>query len=616
MAANPKAFAVMSHELDAEHTENAPVIEQVAEGETTLWTPIKENPRVNMFAVLGICGSFLFGYDIPVQGAITVLPMFFHYLRGLNAIEIMIGAASNGVVMDRFGRKIMFALSVNFGRTALVYVSSNVGGVDSRRGVLLAGKFVIGLGMDILMSTCQTYVSEISPPRLRTVLLGVYAFFIVKTTPHGEAATFADCSKGTDLRRTRIVAVLNTLQQLIGVSLIANSTYFFIMAGMSPTMSLTINQAGVGASVACTLISWFIIAKIGRRTAILALRFIGVALVMAACCSNLGTGTAYPIVAAEIPATRLRAKTLGSGFAVNAFMMWAFRFVVPYMFNADQGNLGGTIGPVFAGFCVVGFVVSSFEIPETKDITYSRINELFQTRTPAREFRAMAVSYEAEDIAGTGDAKPGLHSVSKAIYDDGVVIKSYTAWSLMDHLEWSAGYAPRFGITHVDFDTLVRTPKQSAFYLRETTERRRGEYRVGLSPQRLKVDGMPAHPADPRIPLLPLLPVNLPILHVLLLHHGAPPRAAGKRTPALAVRPANEAANGQHAGDEAERDGQRGHEGAAAGGAGVGLLGRGQRGQRRGGRGRRDGEREGGRWCGDEGRGLWGRDDELLFGGG
>lgn len=59
------------------------------------------------------------------------------------------------------------------------------------------------------------------------------------------------------------------MQQLIGVSLTANSTYFFIMAGMSPTMSLTINQAGVGASVACTLISWFIIDKIGRRTAIL-----------------------------------------------------------------------------------------------------------------------------------------------------------------------------------------------------------------------------------------------------------------------------------------------------------------------------------------------------------
>ncbi|KAG7127424.1 Beta-glucosidase 1B like protein [Verticillium longisporum] len=73
-----------------------------------------------------------------------------------------------------------------------------------------------------------------------------------------------------------------------------------------------------------------------------------------------------------------------------------------------------------------------------------------------------------------------LNSVSKAIYEDGVVVKSYMAWSLMDNLEWSAGYAHRFGITHVDFDTLVRTPKQSAFYLRETMERRRGRVAVGL----------------------------------------------------------------------------------------------------------------------------------------
>lgn len=37
-------------------------------------------------------------------------------------------------------------------------------------------------------------------------------------------------------------------------------------------------------------------------------------------------------------------------------------------------------------------------------------------------------------LGGILVSKPGLHSVSKAIYDDGVVIKSYTAWSLMDRL--------------------------------------------------------------------------------------------------------------------------------------------------------------------------------------
>lgn len=35
----------------------------------------------------------------------------------------------------------------------------------------------------------------------------------------------------------------------------------------------------------------------------------------------------------------------------------------------------------------------------------------------------------------------------------------------MDNLEWELGYDPRFGLIHIDFETLVRTPKDSfAFY--------------------------------------------------------------------------------------------------------------------------------------------------------
>ena len=47
----------------------------------------------------------------------------------------------------------------------------------------------------------------------------------------------------------------------------------------------------------------------------------------------------------------------------------------------------------------------------------------------------------------------------------GVDLRGYFAWSLLDNFEWSYGYAKRFGIVHVDFDTLERTPKASArFY--------------------------------------------------------------------------------------------------------------------------------------------------------
>ncbi|KAK4096665.1 glycoside hydrolase family 1 protein [Parathielavia hyrcaniae] len=67
-----------------------------------------------------------------------------------------------------------------------------------------------------------------------------------------------------------------------------------------------------------------------------------------------------------------------------------------------------------------------------------------------------------------------LDAISRAIHEDEVVVKGYYVWSLMDNYEWSAGYGPRYGIVHVDFKTLKRTPKNSAFYLRDTFKRRRG----------------------------------------------------------------------------------------------------------------------------------------------
>ncbi|MED5621989.1 GH1 family beta-glucosidase [Ideonella sp. BN130291] len=46
----------------------------------------------------------------------------------------------------------------------------------------------------------------------------------------------------------------------------------------------------------------------------------------------------------------------------------------------------------------------------------------------------------------------------------GVDLRGYFAWSLLDNMEWSLGYSKRFGLVHVDFATQQRTPKHSARY--------------------------------------------------------------------------------------------------------------------------------------------------------
>jgi beta-glucosidase len=53
-----------------------------------------------------------------------------------------------------------------------------------------------------------------------------------------------------------------------------------------------------------------------------------------------------------------------------------------------------------------------------------------------------------------------LQSLQNAI-SGGAPVKGYFAWSLLDNFEWAEGYAKRFGIVHVDYQTFERTPKMS-----------------------------------------------------------------------------------------------------------------------------------------------------------
>jgi len=65
-----------------------------------------------------------------------------------------------------------------------------------------------------------------------------------------------------------------------------------------------------------------------------------------------------------------------------------------------------------------------------------------------------------------------LHALSQAIAQ-GADVRGYFYWSLLDNFEWNSGYVKRFGLVHVDYETLARLLKDSAHWYREFIARHR-----------------------------------------------------------------------------------------------------------------------------------------------
>jgi beta-glucosidase len=59
-----------------------------------------------------------------------------------------------------------------------------------------------------------------------------------------------------------------------------------------------------------------------------------------------------------------------------------------------------------------------------------------------------------------------LRELKKAVAD-GVDVRGYFHWSLIDNFEWAEGYQQRFGLAHVDFETQQRTIKDSGYWYRD-----------------------------------------------------------------------------------------------------------------------------------------------------
>ncbi|KIX99304.1 uncharacterized protein Z520_04880 [Fonsecaea multimorphosa CBS 102226] len=246
---------------------------------------------------------------------------------------------------------------------------------------------------------------------------------LAKTVEETSGATYVECFRRSNLRRTIIAAMPLTIQTFSGVAFVGSyTTYYQQLAGYSTAASFhlfILQQVLSGAGNIC---SWFLVDRVGRRPLTLwGMVMLTLILLITGGLAVSGTppaikgtiallqlfsfvynatigATAFTILT-EIPTARLRAKTasISVGLQSALFTMWGF--VLPYLFNPDKANLGAKVTFIFGALSVLSIVYLWLCQPESAGLSYERLDELFIARVKTKGFKELG----AGDSTHSGD---------------------------------------------------------------------------------------------------------------------------------------------------------------------------------------------------------------------
>ncbi len=231
-------------------------------------------------------------------------------------------------------------------------------------------------------------------------------------------ATYLDCFRGTNLRRTATCAIAYSGQFFCGINIASGyCTYFFELAGVTTNQAFDLSLGLFGLGVVGNILSWPVMTYWGRRTgyictAILAtlfmylIGFLGIApasnsgamyaksviLLLFNFVYNIGLGPIVYVIIAELPSTKIRGKTLGVACFVPHVFSIAITAGLPYAMSNTEANWGAKTGFLFAGLGTLTVIWAFFYLPESKGRTFEELDLLFERKLPARKFASTKLS--------------------------------------------------------------------------------------------------------------------------------------------------------------------------------------------------------------------------------
>ncbi|KAI1086454.1 sugar transporter [Rostrohypoxylon terebratum] len=238
-------------------------------------------------------------------------------------------------------------------------------------------------------------------------------------------ASYLDCFKGVDRRRTEIVCMCWAIQNLSGNIFSNYSTYFLEQAGLSSDKAYAFAMGQYAINCAGVFGAWTLITLgIGRRTLylcglaslfvmLLILGFLGLApdrdaaslatgsiMLVWALCYQLTVGTVCYSLVAEISTRRLQIKTVVLGRILYNIVGIICGVLTPYMLNPSAWDWGNYAGFFWAGSCFLCFIYTFFRVPEPAGRTFAELDLLFEKKISARKFASTNVDVFAEHIGG------------------------------------------------------------------------------------------------------------------------------------------------------------------------------------------------------------------------